>query len=216
VDDSDQQSDVERVSQDRVWWLLRSLERDSLMVIAARALLEVPVRELERVLRGYARPEDVLCRSGEQAPSLLAAVERFCNHARQGHFYEDSGSSEPSNTTQEFVGRCRMLFDRALTEGARGAPEELRGALELLFGLMQEIAEEPDMLVHFPPAAGIESLGIDWQRVAPAYFRAVARSGSEPELDQALERLTAIIPGELSRAELQSLARDAWQVRQLN
>jgi hypothetical protein len=216
VDDSSEQTDVERVSQERVWWLLRSLERDSLMVIAARALLEVPVSELERVLRGYARPADVLRRGDEQVPSLLATVERFCNHARQGHFFEDSGGSEPSNATQEFVGRCRMLFDRALSEGPGADPEELRAALELLFGLVQEIAEEPDMVVHFPGAAGVESLGIDWQRVAPAYFRALTRTASEAELDAAVERLSAIIPGEPSRAQLQKLAQQAWHARQLN
>jgi len=214
VDDSSDQAEGEKVSQERVWWLLRSLERDALMVIAARALLEVPVSELERVLQGYARAADVLRRSGEQAPGLLASVERFCNHARQGHFYEDSGSNESSNTTQEFVGRCRLLFDRALTEGC--APQELRAALEGLFGLVQELTEEPDMLVHFPPTAGVQSLGIDWQRVAPAYFHAVARSAGEPELERAVEQLTAIIPGEPSRAELQRLARQAWQARQLN
>ena len=214
MDDSNEQSEVEKVSQERVWWLLRSLERDALLVIAARALLEVPGSELERVLEGYARVEDVLSRSGEQAPSLLAAVERFCNHARQGHFYEDSGSSEPSNTTQEFVGRCRLLFDRALAE--RGDPRELRGALERLFGLLQELVEEPDMLVHFPAAAGVESLASDWQRVASAYFRAVARTASEPELELAVEQLAALIPEQPSRAELENLARQAWQARQLN
>jgi hypothetical protein len=214
VDDANKQSEIEKVSQERVWWLLRSLERDALMVIAARALLEVPLSELGRVLEGYAQADAVLSRSGEQAPSLLAAVERFCNHARQGHFYEDSGTSEPSNTTQEFVGRCRMLFDRALAE--RGDPRELRGALERLFGLLQELVEEPDMLVHFPETAGVESLGIDWQRVAAAYLLAVARTASEPELELAVEQLAAIIPEQPSRAELGNLARQAWQARQLN
>src|SRR5512142_2751985 len=81
-------SEVSRIDEERLWWTMRGLDRDALMVLFARALAEVPVARLEQVFRHYVRPGDIGASHAQAEQGLLADVQKFCDLARRGHFYE--------------------------------------------------------------------------------------------------------------------------------
>jgi hypothetical protein len=213
-------SELEHVSQERVWWLLRSLERDALMLIAARALANLPVNQLERVLGGYAQAADVSARAGEDEPGLLATVGRFCIHARQGHFNEASRQSrqEESWGTHEFLARCRMLFERCLAEAEGGGASEVRSALEHLMELLRELDEKPDEIVRFMAEGGSWQVGIDWSKVVPAYARCLAQTASsQAEFESAIERmLQSFVQQATQAAQLRENATAEWAARRVS
>jgi hypothetical protein len=210
-------SEVEHVSQERVWWLLRSLERDALMVIAARALANVPAPNLERVLGGYAQASDVSARVGEQEPGLLATVERFSLHARQGHFNEATRQvrQEESWGTHEFLARCRMLFERCVAEAESGDLSQVRAALDKLMELLRALDEEPDEIVQFIGEGGSWQVGIDWHHVVPAYARCVAQTANtHAEFQAALQAvIDSFVPQPAPAALLRASAEAVWSTR---
>lgn len=52
-------SEVDRIDDERLWWTLRGMDRDRLLVLLARALGEVPAHRLESVLGDHVRPGDI-------------------------------------------------------------------------------------------------------------------------------------------------------------
>ena len=207
-------TEVARVDRERLWWAMRALDRGDLMQLLVRALAEVPPGRLEVVFRDRARPGDVGAGADEQDGGVRADVEKFCDLARTGHFYEaiPYRGSEQSHGTQEFVARCHVMFDRCVAaEGERADPRQLRSAFEMLFDLMRRV-DDGQEIVHFTDEAGAWQIGVVWERVHPAYFKCLARTATEGEVGPAVDRAIAdyVEHGSHKRPDLRRAAEDAW------
>lgn len=206
--------EVERISEERLSWTLRSLEREALMVIAARAVMRLDLEGAASALSGYASASDVGARVGEIEPALRARVERFCNHARQGHFRDEVPyrGVEESRGTQEFVARCRMYFERCVAAAAdRASAADVRAAFEALLALLHELDDDPDEIVHFAEGDGSAGVGVRWPEILPAYFRVLACTAGHTEFESHCDRaLTWFVPDIIQASALRTQARAAW------
>ncbi len=72
-----------------------------------------------------------------------------------------------------------------------GPPGAVRGAFELLFGLLRHIDEAPDDVIFFADEAGSWQVGVDWRTVFPAYFRCLAETATDDEFAKTVDRAIA-------------------------
>ena len=67
----------------------------------------------------------------------------------------------------------------------------MRGkGLDVLFSLLRKLGESPDDIVFFADEAGTWQVGVEWEEVLPAFFRALAATAGPEEY--AREALRAI------------------------
>ena len=92
---------------------------------------------------------------------------------RGGHesFAVDSKNfSEVSGGTRAWIAECERLFGRCVAATGKGNAEETCGAFETLFALLQHIDNGMDDVVFFADEGGSWQVGVDWQKVLPAWF----------------------------------------------
>ncbi len=206
-------SDVARIDDERLWWTLRGLDRDALMVLLARAVGEVPVHRLAAVFRDYVRPGDIGATRDQLRLEALALVTKFCNLAERGHFYEEAAyrGSQQSRGTQLFVAQFAALIDRCVNDSA-AAPTEVVPAFEMLFDLMRHIDSEPSGIVYFTDESGSWQLHVQWPEVVPAYLDSLAQTVPKEEFNHRVDRLLRDFGGDVAivRTEPRALAAEAW------
>jgi hypothetical protein len=61
-----------------------------------------------------------------------------------------------------------------------GDPAEVCEAIEIIFGLLRSIGEEPDEIIFFANEAGTWQVGVDWSEVLPVWFLCLSAT-TEPE-----------------------------------
>jgi hypothetical protein len=118
-------------------------------------------------------------------PSLLTAVKLFEKASLAGEYYE-SFDVNSKNCTQNSVGTCawiagyRRLLDRCVATAKQSDLAEVRAATDILFGLLNHIDECRDDVIFFADEGGSWQVGVDWDRVLPAWFKILAAT-AEPE-----------------------------------
>lgn len=85
---------------------------------------------------------------------------------------------EKSKGTEAFIAEFDRLVGKCVRASAKGPQPGVREALELLFGLLRRIDEDPDSVVFFADEGGSWQVGVDWRKVLPAYFRCLAEGAS--------------------------------------
>lgn len=165
----------------RIWDSIRRLERERLLILAARTVDRLAVDDLEVLLadheRGTPTPE-----GPHREDSLVGAVEHFCTEARSGAYFQELWTKGkyrsflPSPKTEEFGAKLTLLLDLCVAEAEDADPKEVCGAYEMLLGLLQEIDRfDRDDIVFWADEPGTWQLGIDWARVIPPYLRCLAK-----------------------------------------
>jgi len=113
--------------------------------------------------------------SGPKHAGLLAEVKAFEKASRAGDYYESfavnsKNFSEVSGGTRAWIAECGRLFGGCVAATGKGNAEETCGAFELLFALLQHIDNGMDDVVFFADEGGSWQVGVDWQKVLPAWF----------------------------------------------
>ncbi len=117
--------------------------------------------------------------------SLLTDIENFDKRSRSGEYYEDfnvnsKNYTDKSGGTQSFIADCRRLLDRCIAASSKGNAPDTRRGFEIIFKRLQYIDEGNDDVVFFADEGGSWQVGVDWERVIPAWIQRVALT-AEPE-----------------------------------
>lgn len=165
----------------RIWDSIRILERERLLILAARSLDHLAVDDLEVLLADHERGTPTLV-GPHQDVSLVEAVEHFCEAARTGAYFQElwakgrHGSFLPSPKTEEFGAKLALVFDLCVARAEEGDPMEVCAAYEMILGLLDEIDRfDRDDIVFWADEPGTWQLGIDWGRVLPPYLECLAK-----------------------------------------
>jgi hypothetical protein len=119
------------------------------------------------------------------AASLRASVEAFARASLAGEYFEpfdvDSRNfTQRSAGTLSWTAECRRLFERCARADSSAVPTEIRGAFDVLFGLLDRLDEGQGDVVFFADEGGSWQVGVDWEVVLPAWFAPLSAT-AQPE-----------------------------------
>ena len=87
---------------------------------------------------------------------------------------------DKSEGTESWIDECHRLLELCEIHAESDDPAEVCEALEIIFGLLRSIDEEPDEIIFFADEAGAWQVGVDWLKVLPVWFRCLSAT-TEPE-----------------------------------
>ena len=153
---------------------IRELDTDELLLLLDRAVDLIPQEQLPKLLEGVLDLDSF--RVDEAAvKSLLKEVRDFQEESLAGVYYESfrvnsRNFMDQSRGTINWIAKFRRLMHRCLEECQGGESAQIRQAFEALFELLDEIDECRDDIIFFADEAGSWQVGVDWEKVLPAYF----------------------------------------------
>jgi hypothetical protein len=158
------------------------------------ALDLLPQSKLLKLVKRYTDPSK-LQSNGDGQGSLLRQAEAFEEASLAGQYYEsfavDSrNSTEKSAGTRAWIAECHRLLDLCVAQSKKGDPFEVRKAFDILFGLLDHIDECLDNIIFFADEPGSWQIGIDWEKVLPAWFSALSITAAP---DEYAARITALL-----------------------
>jgi hypothetical protein len=168
---------------------LRKLKKEELFQILRDAYQVLPASAVVAVFGSYVDLNmlDLPSSSRKNAapPGLLEAVQSFHDRSLAGQYYESfqvnsKNFMERSEGTELWIRECNQLFDRCVELSAQGNPEEIHLAMDLLFELLAQLDTGSDEIIFFADEGGSWQVGIDVEKVLPAYFTSLA-AVAEPE-----------------------------------
>jgi hypothetical protein len=156
------------------------------------AITLLPQAKLRKLIKDYLSPAE-LCPDGTDTGNLLAAVKEFEAASLSGSYYNgvainSRNCTETSNGTIAWIADCRRLLNRCVeeTNNKRDAVE-VRQAFEIVFGLLDHIDECEDDVIFFADEGGSWQVGVDWEKVLPAWFRVLSATVEPAEYAQRID-----------------------------
>ena len=177
---------------------LRKLKKDDLLQILRDAYQELPASRVVSVFGAYvdlmaleSPPTNV---KGAAQGRLLKAVERFHSDSLSGQYYESFNVNsknfmETSEGTDLWISECNQLFDKCVQLSTKGHHAEVRTAMDLLFELLAEIDTGSDEIIFFADEGGSWQVGLDEEKVLPAYFCSLAATATPEEYANSVKKL---------------------------
>jgi hypothetical protein len=172
------------IDRDKLRVHLRRLHKNTLLDLLDRAIDMLPKTRLPALVMGYVKPE-ALRPDGAAKGGLIEAVTTFREASLRGEYYEDfmvnsRNFMEKSRGTETWIAECERLFERSAA-AAKKRPGEAREAFDVLFGLLRHIDEGHDDVIFFADEGGSYEVYVDWKKVLPAYFAALASTATPEE-----------------------------------
>jgi hypothetical protein len=185
-----------QIDRDKLRAEVRKLGNERVFSMLDDAIELLPPAKLQKIAKKYLdlkrlRPD------AERAtgPSLLTAVKLFEKASLASEYYESFGVNS-KNYTQQSVGTSAWiveylrLLDRCVINAKTSNPAEVRGAMDILFGLLSHIDKGNDDVIFFADEGGSWQVGVDWATVLPIWFKVLSAT-AEPE--EYAERITAVL-----------------------
>lgn len=113
-------------------------------------------------------------------------MRSFEKASRANEYYESSNVDskncrEMSNGTRAWIDECGRLLDRCVQAIETGKPADVCEAIEVIFGLLRHIDEDHDDVIFFADEGGSWQVGVEWQKVLPAWFTCLAATAEPGE-----------------------------------
>ena len=162
------------------------LSSGQLVALLADALDQLPASRLTTVVGRHIDIATLAPDSVARKASPARAIADFVARARAGRYYEgfkvnSKNYRELSNGTRVFFVECRRCFEDAVALAKKGDPVEARRALTSLLELMRQLDLGDDDIVFFADEGGSWQIGIDWDKVLPAWFKCLAKTAKPAE-----------------------------------
>ena len=162
------------IDRDKLRSAVRRLGNEYIYYMLDDAIELLPPSKLVKLAGRYLDVKSLQA-SGPKHAGLLAEVKAFEKASRAGDYYESfavnsKNCSEVSGGTRAWIAECERLFGRCVAATGKGNPGETCGAFEMLFALLQHIDKGMDDVVFFADEGGSWQVGVDWQKVLPAWF----------------------------------------------
>ena len=163
-----------RIDRDKLRSAVRRLGNEYIYYMLDDAIELLPPSKLVKLAGRYLDVKSLQA-SGPKHAGLLAEVKAFEKASHAGDYYESfavnsKNCSEVSGGTRAWIAECERLFGRCVAATGKGNPGETCGAFEMLFALLQHIDKGMDDVVFFADEGGSWQVGVDWQKVLPAWF----------------------------------------------
>jgi hypothetical protein len=184
------------IDRDKLRAAVRKLGHEDVYYMLDDAIDLLPPARLHQIVKKYLDVKSLRPDNETKAKvSLLAAVKAFDKASRAGEYFESfmvnsRNCTEQSAGTTAWIADYRRLMDRCVAEEKKGSPAEVREAFDCLFGLLDCIDEGNDDVVFFADEGGAWQVGVDWERVLPAWFKVLSATASSGEY---AERITALL-----------------------
>lgn len=141
----------------------------------------------------YATPEQFAVQ-GQEQEGLLAEVLTFQGASLAGEYYEEPprlarNEEESSRGTVCWIADFRRLLDRFAVESKTTSAAEVCQAFEILFGLLDSLDDGTGEGILYAAESGSWMVGIDWRKVLPAWFQALAATVEPAECARRVETL---------------------------
>ena len=173
-----------QIDQEKLRGALRTMSDEQIYYMLDEAIELLSKAKFFRLVKRYLDPS-VLRPGLEASGNLLAEVKSFEKTSLAGEYFEDfavnsKNCTETSKATRAWIAQCRRLLDRCVIQTRKGEPAEVREAFEIIFRLLDHIDECPDDVLFFADEAGSWQIGVNWEKVLPAWFACLAAT-AEPE-----------------------------------
>jgi hypothetical protein len=173
-----------QIDREKLRGALRTMSDEQIYYMLDEAIELLSKARLFRLVKRYLDPT-VLRPGFEASGNLLVEVKSFEKGSLAGEYYEDfavnsKNCTEMSKGTRAWIARCRRLLDRCVIKSRKGEPAEVHEAFEIIFGLLDHIEECLDDVVFFADEGGSWQVGVNWEKVLPAWFACLAAT-AEPE-----------------------------------
>ena len=188
--------DPVRIDRDKLRAAVRKLRNEYVYYMLDDAIEMLPLSKLHKIAKKYIdlkgiRPEA----DGPTKPSLLAVVQLFEKESLSRNYFQSfevnsRNCTKQSTGTSAWIAQCLRLFDRCIVDSRKGAPAEVCKAVDILFGLLSRIDDNPDDIIFFADEGGCWQVGVDWPRVLPAWFKVLSAT-TEPE--EFVTRITTLL-----------------------
>jgi hypothetical protein len=172
------------IDRDKLRSAVRRLGNEYIYYMLDDAIELLPPSKLVKLAGRYLDVKSLQA-SGPKHAGLLAEVKAFEKASRAGDYYESfavnsKNCSEVSGGTRAWIAECERLFGRCVAATSKGNPGKTCGAFEMLFALLQHIDKGMDDVVFFADEGGSWQVGVDWQKVLPAWFACLS-AVAEPD-----------------------------------
>jgi len=174
------------IDRDKLRTAMRHLGPEYVFYMLNDAIDVLPPAKLHAVVKKYLDVSRLRPDADKPAPaSLLADVRVFERTSLAGEYYESfavnsRNCTQKSSGTIAWIAQCCRLLDRCVADAGTGNPVEVRQAMDVLFGLLDQIDECRVDIVFFADEAGSWQVGVDWETVLPAWFKVLsATTGPE-------------------------------------
>jgi len=163
---------------------LQGLSDRQVLYMLEEAIDMLPEAKLIKLVKAFVDPAKL--RPDRRARGrLLADVKAFEKASLAGEYYEtfnvnSKNYREKSRGTRVWIAECERLLDRCVAQAAAGDPAEVCQAFDIIFALLDRIDEDPDAIIFFADEGGSWQVGVDWEKVLPAWFICLS-APAEPE-----------------------------------
>jgi len=191
---------------------IRNMGGDYIFFMLDDAITLLPEAKLRNLVENYLNTA-AFCADGTRKQNLLADAIAFQKASLSGSYYNGRAGrgknrDEDPIETLSWIADCRRLLDRCAKQTAKRNAAEVCQAFEIVFGLLDHIDEGHDDVVSFADESGSCQMGFDWEKVLPAWFRALSATVEPAEythrIDAVLNRHCAF-----KRNRMLAVARNA-------
>jgi hypothetical protein len=174
-----------QIDREKLRAAIRRMGSDYLFLMVDAAITVLPEDSLRTLVKGFLNADE-LQPNGKEEMSLLENVKAFRKASLQGKYYEDFAvNSKNCNTTSggtlAWMADCHRLLDRCVAQVNGGDLRSAHQAFEIIFELLDRIDEGNAEILFFADEGGSWALGIEWERVLPAWFTALAAEATADE-----------------------------------
>jgi len=176
-----------QIDRDKLRAAIRKLGNEYIFYMLSDAIDLLPPAKLHKIAKKYLdlkrlRPD------AEEATksSLLADVQGFEKASLAGEYYRSfdvnsKNCTQQSTGTSAWIAEHHRLLDRCVRDARKGEPTEVRQAMDILFGLLDHIDECRDDVIFFADEGGSWQVGVDWDKVLPAWFKVLSATAPAQE-----------------------------------
>ncbi|MEW6741732.1 MAG: hypothetical protein AB1486_03150 [Planctomycetota bacterium] len=184
------------IDRDKLRAAIRKLGHDYVFYMLDDAIDLLPPAKLHKLAKKYLDLKSLRPDSDKGTKTtLLADVQAFEKASRAGEYYEDfmvnwKNCTDQSTGTTAWIAECHRLLERCVAEQKKGDPVEVRASFDILFGLLDYIDECNDDVIFFADEGGSWQVGVEWDRVLPAWFKVLSATAAPEEY---AERITTLL-----------------------
>ena len=172
---------------------IRRMDNDYVFYLLDDAISLLSDAQLRQLISTYVHPEQFVSPTSAQQ-SLLAEVLGFQNASLAGEYYEElppaaRNRRENSRGTVAWIADYRRLLHRCAAESNSTSSDDICRAFEILLALLDSLDDGSGEGIVFAEEGGSWMMGIDWNRVLPAWFRVLAVTIDSAEYAERVEEI---------------------------
>lgn len=198
------------IDREKLRTAIRKMGGEYIFYMLDDAITLLPETKLRRLIENYLDATEFYL-DGTQKQGLLADAKAFQEASLSGRYYNGAAShgkngEENPVETLAWIADCRRLLDRCTKQAAKRNAAEVCQVFEIVFGLLDHIDECEEDVVFFADEGGSWQMGIDWEKVLPAWFSVLSATVEPAEYAR---RIDAILNRHYAqgRAEMLVVAR---------